>query len=473
MSWPIQKEHRADAVILATLFLLALITRFLGISHQSLWIDEGATYYYSQFSWDQLFSDPEPNSPVFYKMEGVFFELFGRNELVMRAFSAFTGALTVPLVYVLCRKISDNIFVSAVAGALMLISPIMIEYGQEGRGYSAMVFLFVCQAIVLMYCLEKSGWGCWILLSVLSALNLTMQYMSMLGTLVLYLYALLYYRKDWMKKEFGGLLRALASGMLALAISSPLLAHAFRSFREGASHEHWDWCLVGPDYLRNLLVNFLFDIDFLILLVFVAAGAYMLLRKDRERGLMICWITVLPILLTTLASFVMNMTPRYVLWSAVGIYIMLACSVLMFSHDDMRGIARNTAIAGVVIIVLACVCLPPYYSEITKADYRSGAQALEENVQPGDTVVYAPNWENMVYGSLSFYFDPEEHGAKLYPADSDETFLWRLSESSGTVYVLIMQDFPPYGLLSGTGSPACERIYDGYDISVWRVTGPL
>ena len=153
-------------------------------------------------------------------------------------------------------------------------------------------------------------------------------------------------------------------------------------------------------------------------------------------------------------------------------YIMLAGSVLLLA-DDNRKLRRNTAVAAVVLLVLAIVCLPPYYTDITKSDFRAGAQVLEDEVQPGDTIIYAPHWENMVYGPISFYYDMEDHGAIVRGVMSDEEFTTYLSTASGTVYVIVLQEFQPFQLLDETDSPNCQKIHESYRITVWRITGPI
>ena len=464
------REHRVDLIIIGVLLALGILTRFIGISYQSLWIDEGATYYYSQFTWEEYRATAEPNSFVYYWMQGCMFDLLGRNEFAMRCISAVCSALTVPLVYVLCQRIVGNRYVSAIAAAITLISPIMIEYGQEGRGYAPMVFLFMCQIIVLLRCLEDPKWRYWIVLAVLSALNLTMHYMSIVASFALYSYAIIYYRKEWLQKDLSHLAQVFISGILMLLISSPLLKEAIDAYREASSHEHWDWCHIGIQYFYHLMTDFLFNVEFLLLAPFALLGAYLLLKRDKEKGILVCWITGLPILLTTLASYSMNMTPRYVLWGAIGMYILMASSILLLVDDD-RKIMRNAAVAGVAVMILACVCLPVYYTEVTKADFRGGAYTLEDNVQEGDTVIYSPNWENMVYGSISFYYDPIEHGATVYGVITDDEFRNCLSMSTGTVYVIILQSYEPYPLLSE--SAGCELIFKEYEITVWKITGPI
>ena len=61
----------------------------------------------------------------------------GHSEFAVKVLSAIAGALSVPLIYVLSQKLFSNRYVSVFTAALLLISPMAIEYSQEGRGYIA------------------------------------------------------------------------------------------------------------------------------------------------------------------------------------------------------------------------------------------------------------------------------------------------------------------------------------------------
>ena len=61
-----------ELLIVAALLALGLLTRFFGIDHQSIWIDEGSTFYFSHYTWDQFATADEPNPPIYYMMEGLF-----------------------------------------------------------------------------------------------------------------------------------------------------------------------------------------------------------------------------------------------------------------------------------------------------------------------------------------------------------------------------------------------------------------
>ena len=49
-----------ELLIVAALLALGLLTRFFGIDHQSIWIDEGSTFYFSHYTWDQFATPTNP-----------------------------------------------------------------------------------------------------------------------------------------------------------------------------------------------------------------------------------------------------------------------------------------------------------------------------------------------------------------------------------------------------------------------------
>ena len=118
--------------------------------------------------------------------------------------------------------------------------------------------------------------------------------------------------------------------------------------------------------------------------------------------------------------------------------------------------------------------LPLYYTQVTKEDFRTGAKVLEENVRPGDLVLYATASENSIYASISFYYDPMDEGIDTRGISTNEE-LWAIADSGeyGNIYILILADYDPVDYLLHVDSPNCERICDAYRINVFRITGPL
>ena len=464
-----------EFLILGTLLVLGLFTRFFGIGYQSIWIDEGSTFYYSRFTFSELMSIIEPNSPVYHAMEGFFIMLFGQTEFGLRFISALAGALTVPLAYVLSMKLFGNRSVAIVTSVLFLISPICLFYGQEARGYMLVFLLFMLQILVLLNALETRKNLMWILFAIISAVQFAMQYSGIIATFTLYLYVLYRSCRDARTKDYGSLVQMIWSGLLFLAVISPLLVKYYQdSTSPTLGHEQWSWCFVGIEYAINQLNDFLFGfILSAILFVLAMAGFYICCRKDREKAILLGIIMFFPLVFSTVYSFTTNMSPRYVLWSAVGFYMVIP---LILTRFDPGVLMTKKAVIAVsaVLIVMAAAVMPVYYTEVTKEDFRAGAYALSDNVQPGDLVLYAVASENSVYGSFSFYYDPVKDGIETKGINSKEE-LWSYCDSGAytNVYVLILADYDPADYLLHVESPNCEHICEAYRMNVFRITGPL
>ena len=465
-----------EILIIGTLLILGLFTRFFGIGYQSIWIDEGSTFYFTHYSLSELMDMAEPNSPIYHRMEGIFLDTLGQNELALRFTSAVAGALTVPLAYMLCMRLFNNRSAALVASALFLMSPICLFYGQDGRGYAIVLMLFIVQVLVLLKALETERNAYWLIFSLLSAVQFTMQYSGIIATFTLYLYAGYRCLKDGISKDGYRLLRnILWSGILFLVLVSPLLWKYYYDTTYVFTESHrWSWCFVGLEYSINHLNDLLYRVPFsFILFPLAVIGAYLCFRRHRDHAVLLCIIMIFPLVLSTLISLSSNITPRYSLWSTVGFYIAIGYILCEIDHDVL--VSKKGVIAvSVLLLILAASVMPVYYTEVTKEDFRTGAEILSENVEPGDLVLYAIGTENPVYACISFYYDPMAEGIETRGVMSDEEF-WGMTDSwtSGDVYILILSDYDPYDYLINLDSANCEHICEAYRINVFRITGPL
>lgn len=469
-------EQRSKLLTVLILLALALFTRFFGIGFQSLWIDEGSTYWFSHIPWDDPIYETEPNPHLFYSMEGFFLDIFGQTELALRFMPALTGALAVIAAFFVAEKLFGNRLASIVIAVLFLISPICLQYSQDGRGYGIILFIFLCQLYILLLILEKNRPVHWVILALLSVLGMSMQYVSLFGSFTLYAYALYHFGRDSIKdKEHKGLIWIFVSGVIFLIVSSPMLAHAYNAMMMASGSNKRSWCFTGFEYLINTLIDFLYSNPAFaaILLVFFVIGTYTCIKKAKDRAPLLLWISLFPLIFSTILSVMTNMTPKYILWALSGFYILIGCTTLNI-RPDKESMKKGIAITAAIIMILACVALPIYYTKETKADFRGGCDALKDNADPGDVVLYAPDWENPVYATISFYYDADSEGTTIKGYTSmEELNAYVTDPAYGDVYVIILQDYDPYNLLSSTTSANCRCIFSGYDMSVYEVTGPL
>jgi mannosyltransferase len=120
---------------------LGIVLRFVYLGGQSLWVDELLTIKNAHIG------EPGILSWVAHNLQGPavsllvhFWARLGMNEVMLRLPFAAAGAFTVPAVYVLAREFTDP-WTSVHTAFLAALSPILIWYSQEVRGY-AFVILF-------------------------------------------------------------------------------------------------------------------------------------------------------------------------------------------------------------------------------------------------------------------------------------------------------------------------------------------
>lgn len=155
-------NRQADLIFGAAIGLATIITiwvRWSGLSSQSLWADEGYTAWISQFSpteiWRILRSDSSP--PLYYVVLHYWSAVFGDSETSLRALSAFFGTVSLPLIYLIARKILPGRMSVALAMLLCSVSFFQVWYAKEARCYALLVFLSLGSVYCALLCLEKTS----------------------------------------------------------------------------------------------------------------------------------------------------------------------------------------------------------------------------------------------------------------------------------------------------------------------------
>lgn len=131
-----QLTARHYALIAIT--LLALLLRVYHLDSLSLWYDEGATLAITLGGMSEWQKDVHP--PLYYFLLSLWMEISG-SDFWVRMLSALFGAATIPLVYLIGRKMFGW-QAGLIAAGLMAILPYHIRFSQEARMYTVMTFFF-------------------------------------------------------------------------------------------------------------------------------------------------------------------------------------------------------------------------------------------------------------------------------------------------------------------------------------------
>ena len=142
-------------VILLLVILIAFGLRATRLNFQPLWWDEGYSLYFATMDLAAMVagtaSDIHP--PFYYALLHFWIALLGSGAVAVRLLSVFVGTLTVPLLYLVGRRLVDG-RVGMLASLVMVIAPFHVYYSQEVRMYGLVTLLGLLSVYFVLLLLE-------------------------------------------------------------------------------------------------------------------------------------------------------------------------------------------------------------------------------------------------------------------------------------------------------------------------------
>ena len=152
--------QRHTSFWLWTIVALGLVLRLVALGYKSFWIDEIASVVIAQKPssefWHFLWHD-EGNMAMYYVLLRPWLH-FGHSEAILRLLSVVPGVLTIPLFYLLGKRLFGR-SLGMLAAALFALNPCAIACSQEARAYSFLVLAVV--ASTYLFVRLKEGPGYW------------------------------------------------------------------------------------------------------------------------------------------------------------------------------------------------------------------------------------------------------------------------------------------------------------------------
>jgi uncharacterized membrane protein len=218
VSVSIERQHAITPREKMWLWLIILVgaaLRLYRLEAQSLWQDEGLQYFVA--SAENIRAVIERTQwrtwhPPLSFLVNHFFLLAGNSDFFLRLPSALCGIGSLPLCYMLIKRLASAR--TAVFVVLVLaLSPFHIWYSQEGRMYAQLLFLFLLSSTILLHALEHRQWQWWGLYALVVAAGMLTHVLMAFGVLAHVLWLLLYHRRQ--------LLSLMASGAVAVLLFLP------------------------------------------------------------------------------------------------------------------------------------------------------------------------------------------------------------------------------------------------------------
>lgn len=133
-------------IFLLLLVLLGLELR-VAVANVPLWYDEGHSVLVAIKNFpfginEFLFTKDFQHTPFYFYFLHFWLKIFGGSEVLMRMSSAIFGIATIPLTYIVGKKLYDK-NVGIISAILVTVSPLLVYYSIEIRMYSMVTFLAV------------------------------------------------------------------------------------------------------------------------------------------------------------------------------------------------------------------------------------------------------------------------------------------------------------------------------------------
>jgi uncharacterized membrane protein len=174
---------RSDLTAVLALTIVGLGLRF--IVTRSIWLDEAISIAQAQLPFHEMMArlTQDVHPPLHHAVLWLTVRLLGTGELAVRLPSIIAGTLLIPTLYGAGRDLYDR-RVGLVAATFGTVAPIAIWYSQEARMYSIFMLFSLIAVWAQVRVLRSGGAGAWILYSIATAAMIWTQYFALLQVAV-------------------------------------------------------------------------------------------------------------------------------------------------------------------------------------------------------------------------------------------------------------------------------------------------
>jgi 4-amino-4-deoxy-L-arabinose transferase-like glycosyltransferase len=490
----------AHKIWLLVIVLLGLVVRLFRIDHQPLWLDEVITVERVHFNLNGLIVDSfmHRHMPTYFVLLRLLSQYFDASNAWLRIPSALFGAMSAGMVFA-CASRLGSCRAGIVAGLLMALSPLHVQYGQEARPY-AMAMLLIAVALwgvlrlaqnpwrasidVRRTDAERIGWGAYVLgtIAALDVLGDTMPWLIASNLSLLLIWrtlgqssqARIAFRRNWLG-SMAAIFACTAPFYVAIWAISNGQALSKVNWNPPLGWEHV-WRMAGGVYFMRMLALVNFDlkhtaVPVLGIMVALAAGAGMFRMRGKLEGrILMLSVLVLPLAILSISLFRPLLLPRYLLWSAVPFFVFAGLGADLLPR-------RALATAITLLLLLGVVNLGPVYRAETKPRWDMAVATLAANVRRGDTVFAGDSSGAFMLQALKPKNGLPLQATVFVTSQPDEALMhWREGSRVWAVNGRTMQerseelvDFKKR--LAALGSPAVE-IPQGKEITILMFPAP-
>jgi uncharacterized membrane protein len=435
------KENGMIATALtATAILCGLALRWVHLGGQSLWNDEGDTALASQVSPAHVvsFSRSLTYPPLYPLLQYYWGLLFGNSESALRGVSALSGTLSIPVFYLLAKKILQDRMAVALAMWLFAFSIMQVWYSREARFYELASLFALVSLYALVLFLERQSVTLFAIIVLSSTASLYTHNMMFFYFLALNVTWLTYpSTRTLMRRVKEVLLADVVAAILYLPWLPSLLAQitrvqaGFWAPKPRVPNLFWTFALVAGIYLDYLkpLVSRLLDLSShvawgyvlvgvsLLSAALVAGGLWRVPPADRNRNislLLYCFLPVMVVFAVSLVTKPVYIDRVFVISSAV------APIILAYPLAAQKGRRRRImyGLLEIAVGVVVTFSLFGYLRYQQKEDWRGATASLLNIPVENRLIVFVPASGKVMFDYYSQRFGAASTGPSTMRGDN-------------------------------------------------------
>lgn len=380
----------------------------LPILNQSYWRDEAFSVLLSMKNpWEIIkLTARDVSPPFYYILLHYWMQMFGTEEVAVRAFSLMFQILTTIVVFFIIRKLTNNLLASTLVAIATLLNPFLLQYAFEGRAYSMLAFL---TALVVYLTLHKK----YILTSFVFGIMIVTHNFGIFSFMTFGIWWLIFHRGK--KNIVEGLKLCIFPGIVAVLWGSVVWTQWGK-----VAGGFWIKQPANSIFLHSFEVYTKGDIMFLaqpmlytitLLLVFFAFSYWIAKDKDDDKKdiTLIAFVCLIPFLITYAISalFAPIYHERYLIGS-------LPLFIVLIGYSLYKLFLFKKSLRYVLVVLIAFYGLLLWQGSeqltamTTKPALNYGINQIIAKAQPGDVVI-----PNNVLNFLEAKYYLQKNGSNL------------------------------------------------------------
>ncbi len=384
---------RKQAVILVSVFLIALVMRLAFLGRENLWFDESFTWYAAKMPITDIWSNLwySARYPPLYYVLMHYVLYFGQSEFILRLPSAVFGALAVPL-FVIWGKNITSMYGAWLAAAFLTFSPLTLWYSQEARMYIIVMFLALYAGYSFTVILREPHWIHWVGYIAAITLGIYIHYIMFVLLVILNMVAVSWWLAKPSEISKFSIWQWMWAQSILLILYIPWLPKLPRHWQLTRSETTYPlWILTSPVMLVIFAVGGILSLGALV---------WLIKNFDRLKKRSVLTTTVTLILLAVFIGLntltVINRAATLTRQTLIFIpYLYLGLAILLSTRPY-----RRYWTTGLLTLTIVAAILNGYL--IQKPRWQETSQLIASAYVPGDALVISSPW----FAILLDYYSP-------------------------------------------------------------------